>query len=139
MELDGDEAEVVGSYDVDKGVQITAAAIGDDRVFLGTGASGYYYGGGIAVDGVAAPPAVPSMPMEPGIAIGGVAVGATGTKAVVAAGWNGELSVIDASDATDPVVSRSVPVAGSARDLDIVGDMAIAALGTSGIQTIPLD
>ncbi len=176
VEIDGDEASVQDSYDVDKGVQITSAALGDDRVFLGTGAAPVYYGGGVAM------PPTPSVGVaiaEPGfgssigyysypvytaeaklLVASGVASGelevaaaelettdsfygfnqlvAKGTTAVVATGWQGRLSVVDASKADSPVVRDSVEVAGYVQDLDIVGDVAIAALGSSGVQMIQL-
>lgn len=180
VEIDGDTASLVGSYDVDKGVRITTAAIGEDRVFLGTGAaSGYYHGAGpgIAMPEPARPASVGSSAPGGGFYIGyasypvatsearllvasGLAGGkltvastllettnswngfsglvAKGDKAVVATGWQGHLSVIDASDAEEPVVRDSVELAGYVRDLDIAGDVAIAAMGTAGVQTIPL-
>ncbi len=176
VQIDGDEASVQGSYDVDKGVQITSAALGDDRVFLGTGATAVYYGGGVATP---LPPSVGVAVSEPGfgssigyysypvytgeaklLVASGVANGelevaaaelettdsfygfnqlvAKGTTAVVATGWQGRLSVVDASKADSPVVRDSVEVAGYVQDLDIVGDVAIAALGSAGVQMIQL-
>ena len=175
VEVGNETASIVESYDVDKGVSISAVAMGDDRVFLGTGTSGGYYGDSISV---ASTPA-----SSPGIAIGGsgvigyynypvttsqakllVASGlssgelevatvelevtdrfygfsalrAQGKKAVLAAGWQGQMSVIDASDAANPVVSSSIELAGSVSDMEIVGDTAVAALGRSGVQTLSL-
>ena len=63
---------------------------------------------------------------------------AKGTSAVVSAGWQGRLSVIDAADASNPVVRDSAEVAGSVQDLDLAGNVAIAALGRAGVQTIGL-
>ena len=179
VQLDEEQASVVGSYDVDKGVNITTAAIGDDRVFLGTGVN---YGG-YAVDGPAIGGGVAVSPTAPiGVGGGGIYVPyyteqfqkrdakllvvaglgedeltvssvvletaqnfsgfngliAAGTKAVVATGYKGELSVIDASDPEEPVVSDSIALAGHLHDLDLAGDVAIASLGQSGVQTIRL-
>ncbi len=180
VEIDGDEASLVDSFDLPKGTQITSAALGDDRVFIGTGA-GYYYGG-IGMPAAPAPtPAAIGVSMVGGVSgfapIGyysypvytadaqllvasGMESGklevasvelqttdsfygfgnlvAKGTTAVVSTGWQGQLSVIDASDASEPAVRQSVAVAGYVQDLDVVGDVAIAALGNNGVQTIRL-
>lgn len=176
VQIDDDQASVVGTYDVDKGVYITAAALGEDRVFLGTALNRGY---GVAVSD----PAIGGIAPTPGPVGGAVRVPyytqnfetaeakllvasglsddeltvssvvlettqnfygfsglvASGTKAVVATGFNGELSVIDASDASEPVVRDSITLVGHVRDLDLAGDVAIAALGQSGVQTIRLD
>lgn len=177
VQIEEDQAAVVGSYEVDKGVYITAAAIGEDRVFLGTGLNQRY---GVAVSepaigGIAVPPPGPvggsarvpyytqnfqaadakllvaSGLSEDELTVSSVTLETTqnfygfnglvasGKKAVVATGFNGELSVIDASDADEPVVRDSVALAGRVQDLDLAGDVAIAALGQSGVQTIRLE
>ncbi len=173
VDIADDEASLLGSYDVDKGVYISAVAMGDDRVFLGTATSaGYSNGGGIAMP----PPAI-SQPGIGGSSIGyysypittssakllvasGLSEGeltvaaaevevtnsfygfsalrAKGKKAVLAAGWQGRMSVIDASDADNPVVASSIELPGSVRDLELVGDTAVAALGEAGVQAISL-
>src|SRR5690606_11396 len=151
VDVSGDEASLVDTYAVPNGMAITSAAVGDDRIFLGTGAASTGYGyngyGGYGVTPVSMMPGI-SQP-DIGIAGGGapwipyyhytfqtteaellVASGlesgeldvasvvlettnsfygfsgllAKGKKAVVATGWQGKLSVIDASDASDPVV-----------------------------------
>ena len=48
------------------------------------------------------------------------------------------MSVIDASDADNPVVASSIELPGSVRDLELVGDTAVAALGEAGVQAISL-
>ena len=63
---------------------------------------------------------------------------AKGTRAVVSTGWQGRLSVIDAADASNPVVRDSAEVAGYVQDLDLAGNVAVAALGQAGVQTIDL-
>ena len=175
VEIDDDGiAHTVGSYDADKGVQITGAAIGDDRVFLGTGRSGGngyaypeepYYGGDVAISrGGGFYIGYTSYGFESGeakvLVASGLAGGdlevaslsvetagdfygfsgmiAKGTKAVVSTGWQGRLSVIDASDPSDPVVFDSAELGGYVSDLDLAGNVAIAALGQSGVQTIDL-
>jgi hypothetical protein len=175
VDIGEETAELVASYDVDKGVQVTAAAVGDDRVFLGTAASTGYYG----TAGVSAPP-----PMTPTTSVGmaGPSIGyysyafqtsdakllvvsgleggelqvasvtlettnsfygfdnllAKGTQAVVATGWQGRLSVVDASDPANPVVRNSAELGGAVSDLDLAGNVAIAALGNAGVQTLTL-
>lgn len=64
---------------------------------------------------------------------------AKGKKAVVATGWQGKLSVIDASDASDPFVFDSAELGGSASDMDLVGNTVVVALGQNGVQTIELN
>jgi hypothetical protein len=63
---------------------------------------------------------------------------AKGQRAVVAAGWQGKMSVIDASDASAPLVTGSIQLPSYVSDLDLVGDTAVAALGPAGVQTISL-
>lgn len=174
VDVSGDKAQIVDSYDVDKGVNISVVAVGDDRVFLGTGQR-YTYGD-IAQPGIARPP------VSGPTGIGGVSIGywyypvtvgsakllvasglggdeltvastelqttdnfygfttivAKGKKAAVAAGWQNQMSIIDAADAEAPVVAEPIELPGSVSDLDLVGDTAVAALGPAGVHTVSL-
>ena len=179
VDVSGERATIVDSYEVDKGVYISAAALGDDRVFLGTAGSSGYYGGGVPVS-----PSLPP-PTSPDIAPGAIGVGyigygyyavgvgkakllvasglsgeeltvapvelettdsfygfssilAKGKKAVIATGWQNQMSVVDATDASEPVVADSIELAGYVSDLDLVGDTAVVALGQAGVQTLSL-
>jgi hypothetical protein len=64
---------------------------------------------------------------------------AHGQQAVVATGWRGSLSVLDASDPTAPRVARDVPVSGYVQSLELVGNVAVAALGFDGVVSIELE
>jgi hypothetical protein len=64
---------------------------------------------------------------------------ASGQRAVVATGWQGSLSVIDASKADAPRVVRDVAVSGYVQNLSIIGDIAVAALGYDGVATIAIE
>lgn len=172
VDVSGEQAAIVDSYAVDKGVYISAAALGEDRVFLGTGVSGGRNDG----SDVALPPTTAPSPGGFGyIGYGyyGVQVGsakllvasglsgdslkvapvelettdsfygfssilAKGKKAVVATGWQNQMSVIDATDADEPVVADSIELAGYVNDLDLVGNTAVVALGQAGVQTLSL-
>lgn len=176
LDVAGETADVLDSHDVDKGVYINAAALGDDRVFLGTSMSTYYRGG---VDiATPAPPAsigggaiggigyigYAYYPVTVGTAKLLVASGLTGDsltvapvelettssfygfssilakgkKAVIATGWQNRMSVVDATDAEEPVVAEDIELAGYVSDLDLVGDTAVVALGQAGVQTVSL-
>jgi uncharacterized secreted protein with C-terminal beta-propeller domain len=178
LEVDGDTATVVDSYEVDKGVQVTAAALGDDRVFLGTALTAGYYAGVTMPGRATMGPAIADGPIGGGVdiryysysfetaeskllVVSGLGRGelvvapvelettsnfygfsgllAKGTKAVVATGWEGRLSVIDADDPKQPKVQDSAELGGYVQDLDLAGDVAIAALGQDGVQTISLE
>lgn len=62
---------------------------------------------------------------------------AKGKKAVIAAGWQNQMSVVDATDASEPV-STFIEVPAGVQDLDLVGDTVVAALGPAGVQTLVL-
>jgi uncharacterized secreted protein with C-terminal beta-propeller domain len=178
VSIEDDVATLVGSHPIDKGIYINTAAIGDDRVFIGTNYGNIYYWG--VTDGPIAQPAAPPVGDA---AIGGRGIGygyysfgtgdatllvasglsggsltvatmdlevpegsygisglvAKGKRAVVAAGWQGKMSVIDASDATAPEVTGSIQLPSYVSDLDLVGNTAVAALGAAGVQTISLE
>jgi uncharacterized secreted protein with C-terminal beta-propeller domain len=63
---------------------------------------------------------------------------ASGKKAVVAAGWQNRMSVIDASDPAAPVEAETIELAGNVRDMTLMGDTAILALGEAGVHTVRL-
>lgn len=171
LEIDDDVATIVGSFEADKGVQITSVAVGADRIFIGTGATrGYRDGGYDDVGDVAIgrggggyigyysygfETGESKLLVASGLTTGELEVAsltvdttsdfngfsgmlAKGTTAVVSTGWQGRLSVIDASDPSDPVVRDSAELGGYVRDLDLAGNVAVAALGQSGVQTIEL-
>lgn len=174
VDVSEETAQIVDGYDVDKGVYINAAAVGDDRIFLGTAMSQVY---GAGVDIATPAPSLPPMSGGSGINYLGyyyyvgnvdtakllVASGlsgdsltvapveldttqgyyfssilAKGKKAVIATGWQGQLAVVDATSAAEPVVADSIELAGAVSDLDLVGNTAVVALGQAGVQTLSL-
>jgi hypothetical protein len=64
---------------------------------------------------------------------------ASGQRVVVAAGFRGKLTVVDAADVSDPNVVRQAEVLGWIEDLDVDSGIAVAAMGYDGIQTIRID
>lgn len=64
---------------------------------------------------------------------------ASGAHAVVSAGFRGKLSVIDASDISEPRLQEEFEVPGWVSDLDLADDTAIACLGYDGIAAVKLN
>lgn len=64
---------------------------------------------------------------------------ASGHNAVVSTGFQGKLAVVDASDAATPKVAREIDVSGWISSISMDNGVAIAAMGTDGIQTIRVD
>lgn len=170
VDVSGKDARVLDSVDLDKSVQITSVAVGDDRVFLGTGNySPYGYGyaptapiaGGANMQGGSYYWHYPieetdtQLLVTSGIKGGKVAIAtldvattsgfagfnsivAKGKKAVVAAGWQNRMSVVDASDPAAPVEAEAIELPGTVRDITLMGDTAILALGEAGVHTVSL-
>jgi hypothetical protein len=159
-------ASVVDSYRLARGESVGNAALGDDRLFVSFGGGYYDYGYGYAEDDVAIGYGGYGYSFAAGtmdvLVISGIRSGefgasrvsletgdnyswgsnqlvARGQQAVVATGWRGSLSVIDATDPDVPRVARDVPVSGYVQNLQIVGNVAVAALGFDGVMTIDLD
>jgi hypothetical protein len=159
--IEDGEVRVLESHALARAESVANAALGDDRLFvsLGTG-----YGYGYAEDDVAVGPGgyyrfsagsadllvlsgirsgdflLSRLPLDTGDAYGSLSqLVANGQRAVVATGWRGNLSVIDASEADAPRVAREVTVDGYVQQLRIVGDVAVAALGFDGVMTIELE
>jgi len=64
---------------------------------------------------------------------------ASGHNAVVSTGFQGKLAVVDASDASAPKVVREVDVPGWISSISMDDGVAIAAMGTDGIQAIRVE
>jgi uncharacterized secreted protein with C-terminal beta-propeller domain len=155
--FDEDGAEVLGSYELGESERIGQFAVGDNRVFV-TLASGYAYGyatvdcfgycGGpsagaelpvLTIAGLKSGAfEVGRLALEGGDWWGYSPIAASGHQAVLATGWRGKLSVIDADDAEEPSVLREADIGGYAQSLNVVGTTAIASLGQDGVQTIEL-
>jgi uncharacterized secreted protein with C-terminal beta-propeller domain len=167
VDLSGKQVRVLESVDLDKGVRITSVAEGEDRVFLRTGEyyPDYYWYGDlprIAYDDVrpggyrySVEERETQLLVASGIKGGKVTIAsldvtttsrfeglgtivAHGKKAVVAAGWQNRMSVIDASDPAAPVEADAIELPGSVRDMTLMGDTAILALGEAGVHTVSL-
>lgn len=63
---------------------------------------------------------------------------AVGEKAVVSSGWRGKLSLLDASDVTEPRVAEEREITGYVNSLTLVDDVAVASMGYDGVETIAL-
>lgn len=156
-------ASVVDSIELERGEAVGATALGEGRLFVALG--GGYYGYGYAVSDVAFGYGYYSS-FAAGkaelVVLGGIRSGAfemgrleletgnnyygslnqlvaAGDRAVVATGWQGSLTVVDASDASAPVVVREVEVPGYVQGLTILGNTAVASLGYDGVQTIAIE
>lgn len=160
-------AEIVGSLALGKLEQVGTVAIGDDRVFVelgrATGGWGVAVGGDIAVGGmgcygcgwytVNGPPV--TVLVLSGLRSGEFATGrveleggdwwsyspmaASGTRAVLSAGYKGKLSVIDASDVNNPSVSAELELGGYAQSLTIIDEVAVVSMGYDGVETLSLE
>ena len=151
---------MIESHPLASGEHVGIAALGDDRLFVSLGAGYYGYAeddvavgpGGIVsfdsgtadvlvISGIRSGEFVASrLSLETGDNYGGLnQLIAHGQRAVVATGWRGSLTVIDASEADLPRVVRDVAVTGYVQDLGIVGNTVVAALGYDGVTTIELE
>lgn len=169
VDIDDGSASVIDSYELNRGESVGVSALGDDRVFISLGGGSYYgYATtDVAAGGVGISPGyygystfasgtadllvlgglrsgefeVSRLSIETGNGYYGSLdrVVAVGDKAVVASGWQGKLSVIDASDASAPRILRDVDVPGYVQDLDVFGNVAVASMGYDGVQSITLE
>lgn len=155
-------ASVLGMQSLELGQTVSNFAVGDDRVFMSTGASYRYYGGMADVAMCRgcgyAYYAVQSAPL-PLLVVGGLGSGqfglgsveltggdawsyspmiADGQRVLLSTGWQGKLSVVDASNLSQVSLVREVEVLGSAQSLTAIQGMGVASLGSDGVQTIPI-
>jgi hypothetical protein len=65
-------------------------------------------------------------------------VRADGARCVLATAEGNQLAVIDAGNPTDPVAHTEGPLYGVVAHINLVGDRAICALGTAGVQSVGL-
>jgi hypothetical protein len=158
-----DLARIVDRHELPAGERVSAVALGQDRLFVGIGTQLYY---GYAVDVAIAPGGglwyypftsstgkllvmsgiqsgdfeLAELELETGDSYSGYIsqLAASGQRAVVAAGWQGKLSVVDATSPTEPKVLREVEIAGYASDLDLASDTAVVSLGYDGVATVSL-
>lgn len=163
VELTSTGARRLGREELDPSHRIGQVALGDDRAFITLSSGGGYYGyyGGVAVDcaGFCGGYSWFSSTTLPVLTVGGLKSGdfqvgtveieggdywgyspiaAAGKRAVVAAGWRGKLTVLDAADAAKPSVLREAEISGYVQSLTVVGDTALAAMGLDGVQAIDL-
>jgi hypothetical protein len=146
----------VDSHALPVGHVVSSTSLGDDRLFVSVGRGGYVYLTN-AIDEVGFRGGFPSENVSVlvlgGIRSGEFSVGsveltrgdqwggfvplvASGQRAVVSTGFRGELSVIDAADATLPSVLRTVETAGYVQDLDVVDGVAVVSMAQDGVQTL---
>jgi hypothetical protein len=148
---------VQGTYELDAGQYVGAAATGDDRTFVtlqnvsyfyGPG-DGYAYGWGVVPD-VDMPVVVVAGLHSGDFAAGEVlvkggdywsvsALQASGKRAILSTGWRGQLSVVDGADAASPSIVKEVEIQGYVSDLDVSGNQAVVSLGQDGAQLVDLD
>jgi hypothetical protein len=62
---------------------------------------------------------------------------ASGKRALVATGWQGALSIVDATTAT-PSIVRTVDIVGYPSQIMMSGSKAIVSLGMDGVMVIDL-
>jgi hypothetical protein len=149
-------ASVIESLELGKTEHVARAAFGDDRLFV-TFHESYVDGdvswsddGSLRFDVRKADLLVLSgirsgafaaarLALDAGDYSGVSYLVAQGRRAVVARGWRGRLSLVDASAASEPRLVRDVPVGGYVQGLQIVGSEAVAVLGQDGLATIALE
>jgi uncharacterized secreted protein with C-terminal beta-propeller domain len=162
VDVGGAQAAVVDSFALPVGHVVSSTSLGDDRLFVSVGRGGYAYLP-IALDDVGIGGYRGGFPSENVsiLVLGGIRSGefsagsvelargdqwggfvplaASGERAVVSTGFRGELSVIDAADATRPTVVRTVETAGYVQDLDVVDGVAVVSMGQDGVQTLAVN
>jgi hypothetical protein len=151
-------AVVQGTYALAPGQYVGSAATGDDRTFVTLQNRRYYFGGVYdgygygwgPVRGVEMPVIVVAGLSSGNFAAGEVtvqggdywlvnALQASGQRAILSAGWRGELTVVDGADAASPAVVKEVAIQGYVSDLDVAGDLAVVSLGMDGVQVVDLE
>lgn len=149
---------ILGSYDLAPGEVANVAATGDDRTFVALSGSLTPYYGDIAYEGYGwyrAPNVERPVIVIAGLKSGKFATGevaikggyywpansfqAVGTRAILSAGWRNQLTVLDATDATAPVVAKEVNVKGYVSDVDVFDNSALLSLGYDGAEVVDLD
>jgi hypothetical protein len=163
VKLDEGAATLEGSVAIDEARIVSGSSLGDDRVFavLGTGSRSYYYYdvgedcfvcGGRATETDPAELLVFSGPASGEIRQGTLVVDALdqpwwgfwGAPPVHAHGSSAlltgytDLSLIDASDPTQPALVSTEPLYGNVRDVEFADGSAFLALGQTGAQRIRL-
>ncbi|HET9958339.1 MAG TPA: beta-propeller domain-containing protein, partial [Polyangiaceae bacterium] len=165
IEIRDGKAHVLGRIVLKESERVGAVAQGDDRVFMTLGGAGYYYRLGVPSIGIAdgascfgcgtsfesgtLPLLTVSgltsgqfvtgrIELESGDYYSGASIAAAGQRAVLATGFRGKLSVISAVDSAHPVLVREAEVPGYVQDLRVISNIAVASLGTDGVQTVDL-
>jgi hypothetical protein len=140
------------SHPLEAGQIISQSAVGDGRVFVNLAEN--YYGYADCVGCTPSPATVPLMvvgfdtgelivkqvDLAANTAYGSYIsrVVAGGTRAVVGVGWEGGVSVVDATDASAPSVAQTTDFPGYIEDIVVAGDTALVSLGYNGIRTLDL-
>jgi hypothetical protein len=159
VEVGASTARLFGSTELAATEQIGATALGDDRLFVNATAGYYGYamidcfdcrGGGYASQSRDVPLLTFSGIKSGTFASGRVAIkggdywshsplAATSDRAVLSTGWRGKLTVVQATDVTQPAIVREEEVFGSAWNVTTVGKLGVVAMGYDGVQTISLE
>lgn len=161
VSLGEEHAILEDSFDLAPDESINQVAYGNDRLFVTLGGSGHRgYAVGMAVGGDIGyvystfEETELEMLTLSGVAKGKLEAGrltlnggdywsyapivAQGTRALVATGWRGKLAVVDASTVAKPTLVREEALLGRAQDLSVAGNIGIAAMGSDGVQAIPM-
>lgn len=167
VHIDGDRAMLEGTYDVQRGLAPSRAAVGDGRAFvsLDQNSYGYYYPyGGVAVDCFGACGGYYGGTIDwqaPLLVLSGLGTGtlgvssvtvngtgwggsitqlvASGTRALADTGWQGSLSLVDASNAAAPYIAKNVDIVGWPQDITVAGNRAIVSMGMDGVAAVDMN
>jgi hypothetical protein len=161
VRVDETSAVLEGSWDVPAGLNVSRAAAGSDRVFIGLTRRYYYYYYPMPPGGCSAPGCGPTPPPASLVVLSGLASGelhaatlpianelsygqinhllAFGQRALVGSMYYADdLTVIDATNAAAPSVQRKVNVVGQLSDMQKYGNLALLSLGSDGAQVIDM-
>jgi hypothetical protein len=119
--------KLVATYELAPDESISGSALGDDRLFLAL-RRGYGVWGLRPWQTAADSRRV----------LGDAPLAATGSRAVLAAGWRGQLSIINAENAERPELVREVELSGSPWQVTAAGNLGIVSMGYDGVEVVSL-
>lgn len=156
--FEDETVRVLGELALDEGEAVGAVALGEDRVFAYVAAD-YWLGVHPDVRYESRWPYPPtsvvaqSLVVISGLSSGEFATGrvalpgsdfwehfpvaASGTQALVSSGRLGSVVAVSAERATQPTLSDAIEVGGEARQISVLGDSFVVALGPDGVQELP--
>lgn len=159
IRIDGSSVEVLGTEKLQADEAISNVAFGDEVMFALVNKPNYYYYGEAldCYDCFYVNQGALKVLTLGGLAGGELSLGrvelsqgnysyygngpivASGQRALVSNGWLGQLTLIDASDPTNPQLAEEIEVGGYVSNLSVVGSTALVSMGYDGVEAISLD